>query len=175
MMTTSNHPEITPPNFFAVKQSQSCRDAEARMETTKARIKELRDEADREETGLKVSTRAQRDQAREDDQRALLVGRVVLKVAGENTNTWNNLWPRIVKSLARASEADRALFGLPAVPRREEKQVPAVAAPAATDQQQVSAAAAPAATDPEKIPAIAAPAAATDPKEKEPAKAADEQ
>ena len=170
-MTTSNISEVPPPNFFAVKQSQSCRDAEARMENTKARIKELREEADRVEKGLKESTKAQRDQAREDDQRALLVGRVVLKFAGENSNTWNNVWPKLVKYMAQASEADRALFGLPAVPRREEKQVPAVAAPAATDQQQVSAAAAPAAATDTKEGSEAAAPAATDPKEIESAKA----
>ena len=174
MMNTSNNPEVSSPNFFAVKQSQAFRDAEARIEATKAHIKELREEAEREDKRLKESTQAQRDQAREDDRCALLVGRVVLKFAGENTNTWNALWPKIVKSLAQASDADRALFELPPVPRRDEKQVSEAASPAATDLKKIPAVGAPAVATDQKQASEAAAPAVTEPKKKEPAKVADE-
>ena len=110
-------------NTYALDRTRSSCDLEAAIQKARQRYETARTESRRAEQEVANHTKARRDQAREDDRRALLVGRVLMRLAIDKPETWSGIWPHVEKYLQTESDANRALFGLPPLPRTDLAEV----------------------------------------------------
>ena len=107
---------IPPVNEHALSKIASGMDLAAKIKAAKQKADAAREAAKKAAEDLLAASKPRRDQSRDDDRRAMLVGRLVLAQMVVDRSGWNAMWPDLVASLGAASTKDRALFGLPPMP-----------------------------------------------------------
>ena len=104
-----------PVSDYALDQIGAAMTVDAKIQAARAKAKAAREAAEKADEEAASFGTNRRTVARQNDRRALLVGRVILARAVVDQTVWADVWPELVASLAEASDEDRALVGLPPV------------------------------------------------------------
>lgn len=120
--TTAPHVLNLPVNDHALTQTGIAMDAVAKIQASKARAIAARKEAEAADKEVKAFRKNRQEDLRKTDRRALLVGRAVLTRAVADRIFWSDLWSDLVESLKDASDDDRALLGLPPMPKTDTQE-----------------------------------------------------